>query len=74
MEMWAIPLAALVKAKMFPDGGIQQRGGDASEANDSDGITRRPALDEGAAASGPRDASGEAVEIPPVLVSCEEPA
>ncbi len=34
-------------AKMFPDGGVRQRGGDASEANGGDGATWRPAVDEG---------------------------
>ena len=42
------------------------------KADVGDGVARRPAVDEGAAASGPRDAGGEAVEVPPVLVSCEE--
>jgi hypothetical protein len=57
---------------MLSDGGVRQRGGDAGEADGGDGVARRPAVDEGAAASGPRDAGGEAVEIPLMLVGCEE--
>ncbi len=56
-------------AEVLPDGGVGQRGGDAGEA---DGVARRPAVDEGATASGPQDAGGEAVKVPLVLVSCEE--
>ncbi len=50
----------------------RQRGGDAGEADSGDGVARRPAVDKGAAASGPRDAGGEAVKIPLVLTGCEE--
>ncbi len=59
-------------AEVLSDGGVWQRGGDACEADGGDGVARRPAVDEGAAASGPRDAGGEAVKIPLVLVGCEE--
>ena len=59
-------------AKMLSDGGVWQRGGDAGEADGGDGVARRPAVDEGATASGPRDAGGEAVKIPLVLICCEE--
>ena len=59
-------------AKMLSDDGVRQRGGDAGEANGGDGVAGRPAVDEGAAASGPRDAGGEAVKVPLVLVGCEE--
>ncbi len=59
-------------AKMLSDGGVRQRGGGGGEANGGDGVARRPAVDEGAAASGPRDAGGEAVKIPLVLVGSEE--
>ncbi len=86
MEMWAIPLAALVKTLsllwktrvMRPNwlkcslmGGVWQQGGDAGEADGGDSVARRP-VNEGATASGPRDAGGEAVKIPLVLVGCEE--
>ncbi len=59
-------------AEVLPDGGVGQRGGDAGEADGGDGVARRPAVDEGAAASGPRDAGGEAVKVPLVLVGCEK--
>jgi hypothetical protein len=59
-------------AKMLSDGGVRQRGRDAGEADGGEGVARRPAVDEGAAASGPRDAGGEAVKIPLVLIGCEE--
>jgi hypothetical protein len=59
-------------AKMLSDDGVRQRGGDAGEANGGDGVAGRPAVDEGAAASGPRDAGGEAVKISLVLIGCEE--
>jgi hypothetical protein len=59
-------------AKMLSDDGVRQRGGDAGETNGGDGVAGRPAVDEGAAASGPRDAGGEAVKIPLVLICCEE--
>jgi hypothetical protein len=48
---------------MLSDDGVRQRGGDASEANGGDGVAGRPAVDEGAAVSGPRDAGGEAVKM-----------
>jgi hypothetical protein len=66
------PRNAAKLAKMLPDGGIGQRGGDAGEADGGDGVARRPSIDEGAAASGPRDAGGEAVKVPLVLVGCEK--
>ncbi len=59
-------------AKMLSDDGVRQRGGDAGETNGGDGVAGRPAVDEGAAARRPRDAGGEAVKIPIVLICCEE--
>jgi hypothetical protein len=59
-------------AEVLSDGSVWQRGGDVGEADGCDGVARRPALDEGAAASGPRDAGGKVVKIPLVLVGCEE--
>ena len=66
------PRNAAKLAEVLPDGGVGQRGGDNSEADGGDGVARRPALDEGAAASEPRDAGGEAFKIPLVLIGCEE--
>jgi hypothetical protein len=59
-------------AKVLPDGSIRQRGGDAGEADGGDGVAWRPSIDEGAAASRPREASSKAFEVSPVLVSSEE--
>ncbi len=59
-------------AEVLPDGSVWQRGGDAGEADGGDGVARRPAVDEGAAASGPWDAGGEAVKVPLNLVGSEE--
>ncbi len=59
-------------AKMLSDDGVRQRGGDTGETKGGDGVAGRPAVYEGAAASGPRDAGGEAVKISLVLIGCEE--
>ncbi len=59
-------------AEVLSDDGVRQRGGDAGEADGGDGVARRPAIDEGGAASGPRDAGGEAVKILLLPISCEE--
>ncbi len=59
-------------AKVGPDGGIRQGGGDTSEADCGDGVARRPAIDESAPAGKPWDASCEEIQILPILVGGEE--
>jgi hypothetical protein len=76
MEMWTMPLQALVKTlsllRNTPVFGFGQVGGDAGEANGGDGFAGRPAKDQGAVAGRPGDAGGEAGQVVLVLVFSEE--
>ncbi len=59
-------------SKMGSDGGLWQVNGDAGEAYDGEGVSGRPAVDQGAVAGRPGDAGGEAVQVALILLLCEE--
>jgi hypothetical protein len=58
--------------KKCPDGRVWQVGGDAGEADGGDGVTGRPAVDQGTVAGHPGDAGDEEGHVVLVLLHSEE--